>query len=157
MKTGETTRALTVYQPYAQLSVLGLKKNETRGWSTNIRGRIAIHAAKRHPDYIYDTLPEKTLITIYEALDDFCFGPLDTALPIGAVVGTVEIVDCLKIVQASDVYEYAVLENGAVINGAEYLFGDYREGRYAWPLKNPIIFDEPIPAKGSQGFWNWLA
>ena len=39
-------RAITVYQPYAFEIVAGLKQYETRPRRTNIRGRVAIHAAK---------------------------------------------------------------------------------------------------------------
>src|SRR5688500_9822529 len=39
-------RALTLHQPYATLVAVGAKTIETRSWSTNYRGRIAIHAAK---------------------------------------------------------------------------------------------------------------
>lgn len=35
------------------------------------------------------------------------------------------------------------------------LFGDFTRGRYAWILENPVMFEKPIPAMGSQGFWNW--
>ena len=38
-------KALTLYEPYATLVALNLKKIETRGWRTNYRGPLAIHAA----------------------------------------------------------------------------------------------------------------
>jgi hypothetical protein len=37
----------------------------------------------------------------------------------------------------------------------ELYFGDYTEGRFAWILENPIRYDEPIPAKGALGLWEW--
>ncbi|MNI93920.1 hypothetical protein D3C73_1519400 [compost metagenome] len=43
----------------------------------------------------------------------------------------------------------------ADIDGDEYAFGWYEEGRYAWELRNIFPLVEPIPAKGQQGFWNW--
>lgn len=39
-------RVLTLIQPWATLIILGEKQIETRCWSTNIRGKIAIHAGK---------------------------------------------------------------------------------------------------------------
>lgn len=40
-------RAISLWQPWASLVVLGAKKIETRHWSTNYRGPLLIHAAKR--------------------------------------------------------------------------------------------------------------
>jgi activating signal cointegrator 1 len=37
----------------------------------------------------------------------------------------------------------------------EYYFGDYSPGRFAWLLRSPILFKEPIPAAGALGFWNY--
>ena len=33
--------------------------------------------------------------------------------------------------------------------------GDFTPGRYAWIMENPVLFKEPIPAKGMQGLWNY--
>ena len=51
-----------------------------------------------------------------------------------------------------------VLEDGnrqIEVTGKELLFGDFSEGRYAWKLANPVLFEKPIPARGHQGFWKW--
>lgn len=40
-------KVITLIQPWATLVALGEKKIETRSWSTNFRGRIAIHAGKK--------------------------------------------------------------------------------------------------------------
>lgn len=141
-------RAITLWQPWAQLTVLGLKENETRSYKTNIRGKVAMHAAKKDPGGLEMRSP------FWDALVPFFINsgyPLD----LGAVIGTVEIVDCLKVL--SNTGTLAVLEDGSVVDGNEYAFGDYTPGRYAWKLKNPVLFDQPIPARGSQGFWKWVA
>lgn len=39
-------KALTILQPYAHFVVLGEKRIENRVWSTEHRGRVAIHAGK---------------------------------------------------------------------------------------------------------------
>ena len=36
----------------------------------------------------------------------------------------------------------------------EYLLGDYKEGRYAWIIKD-IKEIKPIKAKGQLGIWNY--
>ena len=44
-------RALSLWQPHAQAIMLGIKPYETRGWSTDHRRPLAIHAAKKVFDY----------------------------------------------------------------------------------------------------------
>lgn len=40
-------KALTIWQPWAGAVAAGIKKNETRSWSTKYRGQIAIHSAMK--------------------------------------------------------------------------------------------------------------
>lgn len=123
-------KVFTVYQPYAFAIVAGLKHYETRPRRTNIRGRVAAHAAIGGPDYIS------------VALDSIL--PESMELHYGAVVGTVEIVDCVPVENLVD-----------SLDDRERLLGDYSPGRFAWVLENPVMFDEPFPARGKQGWWNW--
>ena len=62
----------------------------------------------------------------------------------GAVVGTVEIVDCVPVEKIMD-----------KLTPLEMALGDYSPGRFAWVLENPVMFDTPIPARGQQGWWEW--
>lgn len=39
-------RALTTYQPYAELIASGVKRVENRTWETKYRGRLYIHAGR---------------------------------------------------------------------------------------------------------------
>ena len=77
-------RAFTVHQPYAYAIVAGLKPHETRSRRTNIRGRVAVHAGLRD-------------ITVNEMKLCETYIPMGTILAMGAVVGTVEIVDCVPV------------------------------------------------------------
>jgi ASCH domain len=74
-------RALTIRQPWASLITQGLRDVENRTWRTNIRGRIAIHAAKPPPGAAH-----ADLIREYNLSD----------MPTSAILGTVEIVDCVR-------------------------------------------------------------
>lgn len=115
-------KAITIHQPYAHLIIAGGKQIETRSRNTNIRGRIAIHASKK----------KSKLSKCYKDID------------YGAIIGTVELVDCIpveKIINKLSVFELSA--------------GDYSDGRYAWIMENPIKFKEPVFAKGKQGWWNW--
>jgi hypothetical protein len=40
-------KAISLWQPWASAIALGWKKNETRHWSTDYRGPLLIHAAKK--------------------------------------------------------------------------------------------------------------
>ncbi len=123
-------KAFTVYQPYAYAIIAGLKQYETRPRRTNVRGRVAVHAGKAK-----DVLIPRPVELII---------PKSTVLHYGAVLGTVEIVDCVPIETIID-----------KISEQERLLGDYNPGRFAWVLQNPVMFDKPIPARGFQGWWNW--
>jgi hypothetical protein len=122
-------KAFTVRQPYAYAIVAGLKEYETRTRRTTIRGRVAVHAAKGEPQAT-------------AALDAVLPGSME--LHYGAVIGTVEIVDCVAVEEIRD-----------KLTERERLLGDYSPGRFAWVLKNPIMFDTPVPARGNQGWWEW--
>jgi hypothetical protein len=68
-------RALTVRQPWAALIVSGEKTVENRGWRTNYRGLLLIHAGSR-PD------PD---------------GPaFDGPITFGAIIGVVELTDVIR-------------------------------------------------------------
>lgn len=136
-------KALTIWQPWAQLAITGAKHVETRGHKTNIRGRIAIHAAKADHRKFLDAIPEKQA-KIFEQAGITA----ETPLAFGAVLGTAELVDCVPIEQLYGT-EYDTPQERA--------FGDWSAGRFGWILKCPVKFDRPAPAKGAQGFWRWEA
>ena len=115
-------RAFTVHQPYAYAIVAGLKGCETRPRRTNIRGRVAVHAGKQRI-----TLDSMRVVVVPSE---------GKKLHYGAVLGTVEIVDCVPVED--------------VVAGLSS-----PSGPWAWVLKNPVMFDTPIPARGKQGWWNW--
>ena len=142
-------KAFTVYQPYALEIVAGLKQYEPRPHRTNIRGRVAVHAAKT------DIWAEK-LMTLEDAhehskiLSEYRCEQTNGAVRVpprlffGAVLGTVEIVDCIPVGDLID-----------KLSEQERLLGDYTLGQFAWVLQNPVMFDNPIPARGFQGWWHW--
>lgn len=123
-------RAFTVYQPYAYAIVAGMKGYETRPRRTNIRGRVAVHAGKQEI-----TLDSMRVVVVPSE---------GKKLHYGAVLGTVEIVDCVPVEDVVD-----------GLTERERALGDYSPGRWAWVLKNPVMFDSPIPASGKQGWWEW--
>lgn len=136
-------KAYTVYQPYAHATVAGLKHYETRPRRTNIRGRVAVHAGMKDPEEVANT------VDLIAELEGMRFAEVRKRMahwdyPRGAVIGTVEIVDCVPVEEIMD-----------KLTERERILGDYSPGRFAWVLENPVMFDKPIPARGQQGWWNW--
>ena len=70
--------------------------------------------------------------------------PAPDPLHYGAVIGTVEIVDCVPVEAVKDKLDLL-----------DRLLGDFRPGRFAYVLKNPVKYDVPVPARGRQGWWDW--
>ena len=134
-------KAMTVIQPWAYLLASGKKQNETRSWRTNYRGEILIHAGKKD-------MTQAMRQTLFEARYMEKAGVFSMNMELGAIIGKAVLVDCFQIDEA---YRYKLRRE----NEAELAFGDYRLGRYAWVMKDPVLFDEPIPAIGRQGLWNW--
>ena len=83
-------KALSVRQPWAWLIVEGYKDVENRDWSTNVRGRVWIHAGMHQVTRDeYEEFEENcrdTGINKYPKIDGF---------QTGGIVGSVEIVDCV--------------------------------------------------------------
>ncbi|KLU66734.1 ASCH domain protein [Desulfosporosinus acididurans] len=134
-------RALTLWQPWASLMAEKHKKIETRGWSTKIRGEVAIHAARKPVIETMKLMAPKTLRTINNLLFPFAL----ERLPVGCVLATGNLVDCKLI-------DDAFLET---LSEKELPLGDYTLGRYAWIFEDIQSFQSPFPAKGAQGFWDW--
>lgn len=92
-------------------------------------------------------------------------------LPLGAVVATCFLDACMPIVgpggRGDNVFPHLKRYGDDVlgiawVEGAEcewledqLPYGDYRDGRYAWVLKQVQPLAVPIPALGKQGLWKW--
>ena len=132
-------KALTLTQPWATLVVLGEKLWETRSWRTKYRGPLAIHAAKSFPRSAKRMA--ETNAYYVTTLGKY---PIRW-MPLGAIIGTVELVEIERV--------EGVIDAGR-ISVKEYAFGDYSPGRWAWQLANPVILDEPRPWRGALGLWS---
>lgn len=132
-------RVISLYEPYATLMAMGLKTNETRSWDTDYRGPLLIHATKTMPQWCKELFNEEPFIRSLAGVH----------LSSGCIVGRVEVVGTIKTEQLANVDKSEFYETD------EYWFGDYTPGRFAWQTINPIRFANPVPAKGSQGFWNF--
>ena len=153
-------KAITIMQPYASLVASGAKQIETRCWSTNYRGPIAIHAGKKWTADQQELIKRDPFLSaLFSGNKKMSIKKRYQLLPFGAVIAIAELVDCVRMVeQTTQIVTGKVieskLENGQIILGNELVFGNYETGYYAWILENVRPID-PVPAKGQQRIWNW--
>lgn len=133
-----TIRAISLWQPWATLMAIGAKTNETRSWSTNHRGPLAIQAAKRW------TKPQREFCRhprLRKALERAqIFAP--DLLPRGAILCVVDLVDVVS-----------TNECNLQITADELCFGEYDEDRYIWRTENLRRLAKPLPWRGAQGLF----
>lgn len=120
-------KALSIRQPWAELILRGRKKYELRTWATNHRGRLVIQAGK----------------TVQA--EDARKAGLDLAdLTRGALLGTVEVVDCVPYTR----------EMAEELHQARADFDPWEPGWHAWVLHEPIRLPDPIPYSGKMGLFD---
>lgn len=128
-------KSITIKQPWASLICKGIKDIENRTWSCPkkyIGERVLIHTSKV-PECIYpfEVLNEKQETEVLSQIVIKNF--LESCIVVSAIVGSVEIVDCVK--NHSSVWA--------------------EKDCWNWVLANPVLFPEPIPCKGSLRFWEY--
>lgn len=155
-------KAITLYQPWASLVVLGQKRIETRGWSTRYRGMLAIHASKAFPKWVAD-LCSNYPFTYY--LGRFGISGA-SELPRGAVLGVADLVSDVLFGDWTSRHDLPVGGwNWIAPNGRFYDFqltqqevalGDFSKGRHGFLLADAMKFEEPIlGVRGQLGLWNF--
>jgi hypothetical protein len=108
-----TRTVLSVRSPWCHLIMSGEKDVECRAWRTNFRGTLAIHAAA--------TVDREGARRFPDVADS----------PRGAILGTVELLDCVRDFESP----WAV------------------PGAFLWLLGSPRRFETPIAATGRLGLW----
>lgn len=132
-------KALSIRAPWWWYILHGGKDIENRGWPTRFRGPVLVHASK--------TIVRQELKDDLSAADDI-LGYTGHGVPLhdwraihhgellnprwrGAIVGTVDIVDCVR------------------CSESHWFFGPI-----GFVLANPVAFNEPIPFKGALGLFD---
>ena len=166
-------KAITLYQPWANLVAIGVKRIETRSWGTKYCGPLAIHAGMnkkfisfKSPDYVCGQEPFYSIMTQNaENIIQSFKSPLDQAkriLPLGAVIATCDLIGVdqfgpwlnerldggKSVIWAKGRYYFELTEQ-------ERAFGDFTVGRYGWFLANVKLLPKPVPARGALGLWEW--
>lgn len=129
-------KAITLWQPWATLIMVGAKPFETRSWPTRHRGPLVIHAGQTCEGIkLCDGEPaiERILNQAGYSLN---------SLPLGVIICTAHLTDVLT-------------TDETVRRGLSDPFGDYSPGRFAWHLTDIRPLQPPVPAIGRQGLWEW--
>lgn len=138
-------KALTIWQPHASMLAIGLRRIETRSWSTRYRGPLLIHAAKRWDSgraiecakAIDASRSYRHALTIGQAaIADLSFGE-----SLGCVLAIANLVDCIPIPEPTG-------------TELDKMFGGFGAGRFGWVLEDTLVV-HPTPMTGAQGLWEY--
>jgi hypothetical protein len=135
--------AISLWQPWASAIFAGVKRIETRSWATAHRGRLAIAATL--------STPPPDLRGIEPALRSYAakFAEIGimaaSDMPHGAVIGTVDLIDCRVIT-------HELIDRTKL---SEIEWGIWVPGRFAWYFDNIVAFKTPVPCRGGQRLWDW--
>lgn len=127
---GDSMKVLSIKNPWASLIINGYKKYEFRSWKTKYRGKVMIHAS---------ITPDKKAI---DKFDNF-----DLNYKNSYIIGEVEIIDCIEVTKE---FENKLMKENGQVYGMTV-----GRGGYAWKLENVIKYENPIPAKGKLGLWEY--
>lgn len=128
---------LSLWEPWASLITAGFKRHETRHWPTRVRGRVALHAAKR-----LDAAGAPHPLCAFAWGEEWAKAH---AFPLGCVVAVAELTGCHR---TSGLV--------GVIEDSDHWAGNFDIGRYAFRLERVQPLLEPLPLIGRQGFFTWL-
>lgn len=158
-------KTITIKQPWAFLIVKGIKPIENRTWPTKFRGRVLIHAGAKTVHQSRSTSPIFTDAQ-YSDIKTKMGSNNDEVLYytwercgfpdriISSIVGSVEIVDC--VVNYTSIWaEHGSKKETRKNKGGVVFIDEIEIPVYNWILANPILFPEPIPAKGKLSFWDY--
>lgn len=134
-------KCISLMQPFATLVVIGAKQYETRGWQTEYRGPLVIHAGRKFSEEaralcLQEPFRSALVRAGYRRSSD---------LPLGALLGRVTIDDCLP---TATVLQQLQRE------AAELAFGDFRTARWAWKLSEPEVLKRPQTFAGRLGLFD---
>jgi activating signal cointegrator 1 len=133
-------KCLSLWQPWASLIAVGAKTIESRSWGTSYRGDLAIHVARKWTRDLRQLSLQPSFLSrlMHEQTGKF---KQSNELPRGCVVAIVELWSC---VQCNDENRPGWLEQE---------FGDYRNGRWQWHLRNVRACAVPVEMSGQQGLF----
>lgn len=133
-------KALSVKQPWAWLICMGYKDIENRDWfivrkvasgavdfSLKLPTRIYVHAGKQ-PDFTWDG--EDLIKRNLTHTQYYYYQVWSAHCTLGAIIGEMDIVACVTESESP-----------------------WFVGKYGFVLKNPVLYETPIPCRGALGFF----
>jgi activating signal cointegrator 1 len=156
------TKYISLWQPWAYLYAVGIKKVETRSWGCIHRGPLAIHAtltwnddcrAAIHNDLIMEALLGSPAFADIGGPDwrggDDWDEKVKGRLTFGAIIGVVNMADCRPY---DAPFRMGVFEAHPELDTPrERALGLYERKRYGLVAENARLLPQPIPYKGRQG------
>lgn len=131
-KPAKLTKALTIHQPWAWAILRAGKNIENRTWPTSYRGPLLIHAGKFNARWF-----DEGMLFLHQ----LGFDPPRAEMQYGAIVGVVDLVDCIDVGPCYDEMAHKVEPWGF--------------GPWCWILQKPRRLEAPIPTRGHQGLWEF--
>lgn len=153
LQLGQTvpTKALTIRQPWAWAIAEGFKDVETRSWRTHFRGDVFLHAGKSF-DADFAGSPVADLLGGFAYCAEISGRkgkpypppklprrlrfPNCGEVPSGAIIGVIEIVDCVPSLEC-----YSPWSDGS-------------PGCFCWVIRNVRKLSSPFPITGRLNFWD---
>ncbi len=157
-------KAISLWQPHANLIAVGAKLYETRTWSDPYRGKIAIHAGKNRDElngmserirwlkegnlwteeaqagtFLWEMVKAIKAWRITHNKDDY----YDDEHTFGVVVA---IGDLTAIYRGPELYPH--------LKSPVNLFGEFGRGYYAWEIQNVEALKVPYKLRGQQKLWD---
>jgi len=120
-------KCLSIKQPWADLIVLGMKDIENRGWKTNYRGRLLIHAAQQIDE---DGKWDLCISRIFRNDMKRLYATPGHVVHLGFIIGAVDLIDCVTVSPSR-----------------------WFSGHYGFVLAHPAIFKNAIPYRGKLGIF----
>ena len=145
-------KALTIWQPWASLIMMGAKPWEWRGWPMPNWMRLrpcVIHAGARpvRPAEIAELIEDlhhgDTSLKGDIALP-FLRNTARASYPLSAGLGTVIFGTPIPAAEWAAIHDKPGLDSDRIDHS-----------KWAWPVTDIKPFFQPIPCRGAQGFWNW--
>ena len=139
--------AISLWEPWASLMMLGAKTIETRSWATKYRGPLLICAAQRGLSreklwrQSYTRGVFRAALTPITNNNRIFLGKFNFYF--GYALCAVDLVDCLPTESAEIRRIIDAYEN-------EYQFGNYEPGRFAWITRDARPLRTPVRVTGRQ-------
>lgn len=149
-------KVISLWEPWASLMAHNLKRIETRGWSTDFRGEVAIHSIKGglSQEELFLTCADEPFRAALIDLGIFRPGmscpQLARAFPRGNIIAVGTLAACWP--TESEICIPGVFDEHPELDSEqERAFGDYSPCRYGLVFENVTMLQEPIPFTSRQG------